>query len=888
MSTILKSIKDWAEGLPFWEQAALDQIVSGRPFTDDDIDLLIQYILEDKKLREKHSERPQLTYLAAEIGKAASTNRKIRLVSISDLSNVNALAANQKLTFNEQLTVVYGDNGSGKSGYARLLGCAGFTRGDHDVYPNVLDSASAAGPQTAKFEISVDGDIREVDYTVGDACPDAASICVFDSKSVEIHLTKYNKIGFSPAGLSYLTELARVSDACTKRLNEVVAPLIPAHDFLSLFAGESEVKQLVRALDMRPDLGSIKRVAAVTPEEEARLEALDVEIAELKARDTGDQVAGIARTVQDLIVLRNRLSTIGDVLTAQAIAEAAERIAAVRRLQTAAEPSGASEFDSPDFTQTGTPAWIRFVADAKQLLALERSGGNDSADIKCMLCRQELSPDAKELLRRLWDFLDNESRSKELAPSISELERIRDRIAGLDLQCFGEQSVQRRFLEGSYPEIAQTIAEYLREVESAREKILESIDNLKAVEVQVADPSAVIGALVSAMRTLEQKITQLREVDPAAKIRELSAEHSLLSHRLVVRENIDAITKYVETLQWTEKARKATGTTTHITRKYNELFKELVTERYIERFEELLRILNCPLTVKIETKAQKGETMRQITLTTAGELRTSQKIEKVLSDGEKRAVALADFLTEISLNGPQHGIVLDDPVTSLDLGWKETVAALLVAEAAQRQVIIFTHDISFVYFLKKHAANLGVGLSSHWLWKKGDNQPGFVHLDDSPESEEDGRTAQRAKRELEQAINAPDPASAVSHLTSGFNALRTSYEGLVVFGLFRKVVQRFERRISIDRLKEVKFDQEVIDQIIEKYGFISGFIDGHLHADSIHETNTPDILRREIYDFEKLKGQIRKMQNTKGGSKRPEKIESEKAALKRESSPGDT
>ena len=80
--------------------------------------------------------------------------------------------------------------------------------------------------------------------------------------------------------------------------------------------------------------------------------------------------------------------------------------------------------------------------------------------------------------------------------------------------------------------------------------------------------------------------------------------------------------------------------------------------------------------------------------------------DTVLSEGEKRAVALADFLTEVALDTGSGGIVLDDPVTSLDLEWSAVIASLLVNEAKKRQVVVFTHNLPFVHYLK----NL-------WLWK---------------------------------------------------------------------------------------------------------------------------------------------------------------------------
>ena len=46
----------------------------------------------------------------------------VTLRAIRGAENVNALKPGERLTFDKAgLTVVYGDNGSGKSGYARIL-----------------------------------------------------------------------------------------------------------------------------------------------------------------------------------------------------------------------------------------------------------------------------------------------------------------------------------------------------------------------------------------------------------------------------------------------------------------------------------------------------------------------------------------------------------------------------------------------------------------------------------------------------------------------------------------------------------------------------------------------------------------------------------------------
>lgn len=84
------------------------------------------------------------------------------------------------------------------------------------------------------------------------------------------------------------------------------------------------------------------------------------------------------------------------------------------------------------------------------------------------------------------------------------------------------------------------------------------------------------------------------------------------------------------------------------------------------------------------------------------------KVSSVLSEGEHRCVALAAFLAELSTAHNRSGVIFDDPVSSLDHNYRESVAARLVTEAASgRQVIVFTHDIPFLMMLDTEARKQG-------------------------------------------------------------------------------------------------------------------------------------------------------------------------------------
>lgn len=860
MISLLNEICDWAaNGLAYWEQLALDRIVAGETLSKVDYEHLVQILLEDKASAEKTAHRPDINFLRNLNNQTADSAQTVRLIELSQLENVNALAPGQKLVFSDQLTVVYGANGSGKSGYARVLNCAGFSRGDRDILADIAQPSLVNAKRSARIMVTDAGGHKTIEFTVGSSCPELASFHAFDSTSIKVHLTDQNAISFSPPGLSHLATLANETDKCRDLLSEKIKAKRQPNNFRLLFQGDTEVNRLIASLSEKTNTKDLKKLAQLSAGEIDKISELERQIAKLKSEDVGEKLNQIDTEIADLSKLSTWLQTIEKGLSNNVVAGLNAKISQCHQLKSETSAVGIEQFCSEKFTQTGSSLWHQFIKTAKELARMEGSEQHfyPHAEDHCLLCRQALTGEARDLILRLWAYLENEAQVK-LEKANGELTEMSKSLNALKLDGFNDQLVAYRHLVQHDRVLLDTVIAFFQSAKLRRDLLQQAIKNVSECLPPLFSEAGVnnIEAIVQALQTQRTELaTQERKEEIAIFEKELLE----MRHRAQLCDHLPAINEYISDLQWAARAEKARGNTSHLTKKQNELFEQRVTERYKKLFEQLLDAMGRPLKVHIDTKGKKGETFKQILLTMDGK---GAKPDKVLSEGEKRAVAMADFLTEVILNEASSGIILDDPVTSLDSDWKDVVAQRLVNEARRRQVIIFTHDYQFLHMISRHAEIMQVKTSSHRIFRSGkEDRPGFIELDHSPIMERSYRDPKLAEQYCKQAENAELTLREREELVGkGFDALRASYEAFVTHDLFCDVIRRFEPNVSIGRLSDVYFDQSIIEEVIAKYGLISRFIPGHLPVDgfSLPEI-TPTLLRKQIEEFRELKRKLSKL-----------------------------
>lgn len=228
-----------------------------------------------------------------------------------------------------------------------------------------------------------------------------------------------------------------------------------------------------------------------------------------------------------------------------------------------------------------------------------------------------------------------------------------------------------------------------------------------------------------------------------------------------------------------------------------------------------------------------------------------------LGEGEQTAAALADFLTEVELNGACAGIVFDDPVTSMDHVRKESIARRLVDEASRRQVIVFTHDILFTNYLATAAEEVGVDFAGRTVWRDDSNAPGAIDRLAFPHEHYEGAAHDRAKKHFDVAKTlVGDPQR--DALEKACGSLRTAYEDFIQKKLFNNVVRRWRENVTFT-LNQVFFDEAIALRVHERMSVLSRYIDAHSHSEEFHEVPlTLEIVTNELTHFDTIKSDYNK------------------------------
>jgi hypothetical protein len=589
-------------------------------------------------------------------------------------------------------------------------------------------------------------------------------------------------------------------------------------------APQSAVSDAVAGLSADTALTPLQELGKFGETERARLEEVQRQILELQSKSPAEAIAQLTEAKSDLLMLEQRLAeayaALGDDKRTVYRRQAAD--AAAKAKQAAEE--GAESFKRAFFKGIGSPEWREFLTAARSLAEVESDGYPREED-HCLLCYRPLDADSAALIHRFWGFLASPAlREAEQARAI--VDRSAKSLTALQLTFFSADTRVRGHVTRLSPELAKQVEELVAALDADRTAIA-ALLSAGGGEIAAAAFGNVSIGVTELETQIDGDIGRLRGQSVADALKALEAERVLLRHRQVLSQLLPQIETFLADARWAKKAAGAPRRSLnprHLTDKETELFRTVIADGYRKRLGEECQALDCVLPVELSARGERGQTIRSLVI------KGGHRPNEILSEGEQRAVALADFLTEVCLNPANAGIILDDPVNSQDHQRKECIAERLVREAKARQVIVFTHDLVFLTKLAGAAEDIGAEMLTHWVERDGDGRPGQVSLDDCPATTPQYRSTGKAKKTLGEAKMAAG-SKRVQLIQRGMGESRRTIEEIIPHFLLKQVVNRWTDRIMVTGLKNINWDDALVADIIKTYEDISAYIEGHSHTE---------------------------------------------------------
>lgn len=690
----LQAVIEWSESLPAWQRDALRRLCGGNKLEAVDIDELVD-ICKGRALGQPLS--------AAHVRDAAAVLATVSLRALHSAENINAIVPNERLSFDKiGVTVIYGDNGAGKSGYARVLKqvCRARSSGKSDtILTNVYDPNP--GLPTAIIDFSINGQNKNAKWTLGQpGDPALSAVSVFDSRTANVHVSQTNDVAYTPLPLKILAALAQACQDVKAKLTAEIGALqkqTPAAIRQPTCKAGTKTGKLILSLSADTKVAEVEALATLTDAERTHLDKLN-----------GDLAADPAKAAARLLALKGKTDGLADRLEAFAIVTTDESARSLHDLATAYSTARAASaaasialFASEPLPNIGSDVWKALWESARAYSEAEAYPGRafpSTDSTVCVLCQQHLSLEAANRMSRFEAFVKDESKKKEAeakATYESALGSFGDKVLSLaeigDMVAFIRNELEDDKLAGAVRLAALTTLRRHRQI-SRHHAAKPVFAYSAAADMPLNELRAHAAALGNRARGLTAEAGSPERLELIAERDELSDRAWLEKIKTDVLTEISRRTEIAAL----EAAGKDT-TTNRITNKSTEIAQQVVTDALRAQFAKEAAKLQIG-TLAVELK-QERSTLGIPKFKVALTRKPSANVGDILSEGEYRCVALAAFLAELATTDSKSAIVFDDPVSSLDHGHREAIAKRLAEEGQRRQIIVFTHDIAFLFQL---------------------------------------------------------------------------------------------------------------------------------------------------------------------------------------------
>lgn len=808
-------LSNWFQQRPEWLQAATKRLLEVGDLNDAAISEMAVLCRQ-----ETDNEFPDIDCSIPAGAFDAHDSEEIRLYSISEVVGVNKLAPRTPLNFGESnIAVVYGQNGSGKSGYIRLLkhvcGARDCIRGQ--LHKNVFlpgDTAQKAKVSFLKSTIS-----EEYEWKGSGVCDDLCSVNIFDTSFGRVFMGSEDEVNYEPPILSFFSRLIDVCDKVAVKLDTKAGALQSKMPSIPSNLLDTTGAVWVKKISANTTTDDIDSVCSFSPGNETELEDIQTRISVTSPADKAKQFKTKKSYADGLVNdVQVYLSQLSDENCKRIIAAKKESILK----KSAAEAAAKDVFSGTKLEGVGSDIWKELWSAARKYSEKVAYTGQEFPHVQddsvCVLCHQPLSEEAKQRFTSFESYIKGETQ-KQATEAAREAEQAIDALPDIPSTEDLKPKIDAAGIDN--PDIINVLNDTVTSLRDRRNKVpsLDSEDALGAVSQSpewIEKIKKVSQGYEESAKKYEEDAEKDDRVALQVKLKNLQAKKWLADQKTAIQEEV----KRLQSLERLQEAKKKTNSKVLSTKK-GELAETLITDAFVQRFNGELKALGASrLKVKlIKSKVLKGRVLHTLKLDGA-----DYSLDEVLSEGERRIVSIAAFLADVTGKTYPTPFVFDDPISSLDQDYEEAVVQRLCAIASERQVIIFTHRLSLLGMVQDYAKKVRIEPEIICIREEswGTGEPGDTPL-----------FAKKPDKALNQLIN--DQLSKAKKLLNehGREAyellakalcsdFRILLERMIECELMSDVVQRYRRAINtmgkISNLAKIsEADCKYFDDLMTKY-----------------------------------------------------------------------
>ena len=612
-ANIFAEIFTLSKTLASWQNEAIRRLFTKGTLSEADKAEIFQEAQVEYSFLPPLPEPPNLMLRPTDLPTPPQPGQKIKLKGLREAANVNALKSNQHLAVGDQLTIIYGDNASGKSGYARIMKKAFRARAVDPVLPNVYVKASTISPASAIFEIEENGKVRDEKWVDGKDSPACLGrFAVFDGKCARVYISENNQLRFLPYGFDIIGGLAAVTSDIKKRFQELALKTDPKPDALKMLVDDTPTGNVIGSISASTNEEDIKARAVWSDADSGTLITKEVELAKLKANSPQNLRDSLSGRRRQIVTVRDTVERIAGAISEEMVADIKAKVSDLAKFEKAVEAAAKATFEDLEVRGIGGEVWRELlvaaakfstkVAYAKQPFPAPEAGS------KCVLCLQPLDVTARERLTRFWAFIQEDVSNKRNEAKIA-LALEAEKLVGVPRQLPKEIEILEETLRAAGSSVFEKAKIFYASV----------IPRIAAIENAVTTNAwdSISSMPISPTQTCEDEIAaidmQMKSVVDDAQISSsiaaLTAEVAELNARKRLKANLPHVLDHLNALKAVAKANGTANkiTTNAISLKAAELQTKFVTDAFRRRVEEELKPLNLPrVKAGIDKKSEKG------------------------------------------------------------------------------------------------------------------------------------------------------------------------------------------------------------------------------------------------------------------------------------------